>query len=327
MVELNGQKEKVKTVAVSNPNENNSINEGNTMGTSTESCSTEQRENKNQKRSLEESLGSNVATSKSNDDGDSNSQPQPTTDTVPPLKKQRTDERDKRPQDSEKKESEDDELMVDVCEAIGLKANTRIEVKWDLIMEESNALETETRWWGAKLLPHDGRMHTLSEVDGLGDDTVTVPLRVLDYDPYVAGGFTERSTAEVAFLNNHLLFEIATETHLSFRAEGSDWEVDENAEADDDTVISASSDGGKEEGLRSMIEAILQSAFVASGCSNKMETLSAAQQCFMAEKIRVTKESLINKMMKRINEEDAGVITADCVKQCMQEMGNELRSW
>ena len=44
------------------------------------------------------------------------------------------------------------------------------------------------------------------------------------------------------------------------------WDEDEDLESDNDTVISATSDGDREETLRAMIDAILQSALAVSGC-------------------------------------------------------------
>mmetsp|Transcript_76 Transcript_76/g.103 ORF Transcript_76/g.103 Transcript_76/m.103 type:complete len:325 (-) Transcript_76:66-1040(-) len=294
-----------------------------------EATSSSAKQYHNGKRSLY--VNRDIDLVSTSDGGDSRNKSELITATIPPSKKQRIDESSINDVDKHiwitSAPDEDDHLIVDICDAIGLQPNTRIEVKWDLLMEESNRLEVETRWWGAELLPHDGRMHTLSEVDGIGDDPVTVALRVLEYDPYVAGGFHEKTTAEVAFLNDHLLYEVATETHLGFRIEGSTWEDNEDSEADDDTVISASSDEGENERMRAMVDAILQSALVASGCSGKIETLSAAQHCFMADKIRGVKENLIEKMMKRINEEDGGIITADCVRQYIEELGNELHTW
>eukprot|EP00586_Coscinodiscus_wailesii_P002365 CAMPEP_0172479224 /NCGR_PEP_ID=MMETSP1066-20121228/3683_1 /TAXON_ID=671091 /ORGANISM="Coscinodiscus wailesii, Strain CCMP2513" /LENGTH=300 /DNA_ID=CAMNT_0013239501 /DNA_START=272 /DNA_END=1174 /DNA_ORIENTATION=+ len=276
--------------------DNNQTNEA--RQSSTEQC-------QNWKMSLEESKDSVLIASSNNVRG-SKEESGLITDQASPSKIERID-------------CEDDYVIFDMCVAIGLKPNARIEVKWSIIMIRSNILERETRWWGAKLLPHDGRMRTLFEVDGLGDDPVTVPIRVLDYDPYVSGGFHERSTAEVVFLNDHLLYEMATDTYLSFRTEGSAWE-DEDLDATGNTVTSVSCNGLKEYELRETFEVMLQSALISSGHLRKMKTLSAAQQYVMTEYIGIAKETLFENMIERINGESDGVITGDCVRKCVHEM-------
>jgi len=44
----------------------------------------------------------------------------------------------------------------------------------------------------------------------------------------------------------------------------------------------------------------------------------------MVETISVAKDRVIEKMMKRINEEYGGTFSADFLRQCMNEMENEL---
>jgi len=88
------------------------------------------------------------------------------------------------------------------------------------------------------------------------------------------GGFYERSIAKVVILNDHLLIEVATGSHLSFRSEGSMWDDDErddqdtgdntmiseeteDQDSDDVTIISGNSDGSKEDEVRATIEATI----------------------------------------------------------------------
>jgi hypothetical protein len=102
----------------------------------------------------------------------------------------------------------------DICEQVlGLKGGDRVEVLWDISPEEEEetpasadvaAAKSETRWWGATLLPPDSPVRYYTFDDEEGDEAVdleSVPIRVLDYDPYVEGGFPDKSLNDVAFLS------------------------------------------------------------------------------------------------------------------------------
>lgn len=207
-------------------------------------------------------------------------------------------------------------VVVDVCDTMGMSPNQRVEVKWELISDHDGT--TESRWWGAKLLPHDGTsFHTLSDDEDTAD-AVRVPVRILDYDPYVAGGFEERDQHKVVFLNTHSLLDLGSNQPMWFRQEGSSW--DEKMEENSDPSTVSNSSNVNEEAVLSVLDAVLKQALENSGMGKKMMSMSAAQQCYMADRIVKTKKKLLNKL---ITNHDGNEITSDLVRQCMAEIGTE----
>lgn len=152
---------------------------------------------------------------------------------------------------------------VDVARSVGLRPGDRIEVKWDLHIEEGTdaaggegagpAAEGEAapavtrtipKWWGATLLHPDGRTHTLTdrgetgpgEMPGPPRDSAAVPVRSLDYDPCPEHGFPERSLEDVAILSDRSLLNLSSGTRAHWRKEGSEWEPSEGEHIADDGV-------------------------------------------------------------------------------------------
>lgn len=198
----------------------------------------------------------------------------------------------------------------------------------------NNTDNIETRWWAANLLPHDGTSyHILHDdgCDGAEEETTTsvnpteknedenhqttqeqtqknihissakLPVRVLDYDPYVAGGFDEREISRVVFLSNHSIMDIDTQLTLWFRIEGSNW--DEGMPSDQeklqsrDKTNSTTINNNSEGQIRDILDDVLKSALEKTGMNQKMNNLTAAQQCYMADRIVKAKERLLTKLM------------------------------
>jgi hypothetical protein len=95
--------------------------------------------------------------------------------------------------------------ILDLATTFGFQAGDRFEVQWTV---ESPAGD-DTRWWGATLIAHDGRT---------SDDSVAI--RVLDYDPYPEGGFTERSREDVIFIGKEVLINPESMEELTYRLAG-----------------------------------------------------------------------------------------------------------
>ena len=250
----------------------------------------------------------------------------------------------------------DEFSIVDIAQALSLEPGSRIEVQWDLHFDTDVVDDTEeqtdqeeaadakndtkqTRWWGGTLLHADTRVHTLQD----GRDELTVPIRVIDYDPYIEGGFPDRSLEDVCFLTDHSLLNIASDSRSYWRKEGDTWEPNtdmdeeerkimvEGADAVDDDDISVSSTS-KEDALRAVLDAVLQSAMQKAGIMSKMMKLEASQRSIMAEKIAKAKKKLTDKLLELSGDGGANgngggletVITKDHIKKCMEELQNDL---
>ena len=179
----------------------------------------------------------------------------------------------------------DTEEIVDVCLKIGLKGGERLEVEWQLeepSPEENGEPKTVNKWWGCKLLPHDGRT-----VDG-------VAVRVLDYDPYPEGGFMERSLEEVIFLSHDICISPESHAEFRFRPEG---------------VVQFSN----EEETREAINGILMSTL--DKHAGMWKSLDRAQQARIADGIAQKKEQLVEAIMTHSK---SSVIGGDDMKEILQ---------
>jgi hypothetical protein len=284
-----------------------------------------------------------------------------------------------------KKTSKNDIEMIDVAKQVGLLDGVRIEVRWDLTFheddedgketeaeaehqagnekenqiaqtnEEEKGLagveqehETETRWWGGVLQAADGRVYTIRNAND--NDEVTVPIRTIDYDPYLPN-FPNRSLEDVCFLTDHSLLNMSSQTRTCWRIEGHSWEpptseststssqhehghnspttTTEQLHQMDDDEISVTSTS-QEDGLREVLDTILQSALQSSGVLQKMKSIHPSQQCVMAEKIANMKDKLLLKLLDKLKlDVDVGsdrVVTPELIKIVMTELGNELSS-
>jgi hypothetical protein len=161
-----------------------------------------------------------------------------------------------------KRSRSDREEVLDLTLAIGLKPGDRLEVEWE-IGDESDSKPTETRWWGATLLEHDGRT----------EDTVAV--RVIDYDPYPEGGFSERSLEDVIFLQPDTLVDLETHEEMRFRREGEGEEIWFNRSQ-----------------LEEVVNATLTNAMQKN--SQAWKVLNSAQQATVASTVASKKEKLLD---------------------------------
>lgn len=220
--------------------------------------------------------------------------------------------------------------LVDVASQLKLTDGTRIEVRWEV--------SEEIRWWGGILLPpQTDQIHVLKDEH----DQVCVPVRQIDYDPYVEAGFPDRSVESVCFLSDHSLLVLSEDTRAFWRKEGDQWEATNEEEeelklmhceedtgviatSDDDVSISSSS---PEDALQIVLNTVLQTALQKTGIMDKMVKLPASQQGFIAERIARAKEKLKNKLLEQAQVAEDGlerVITKENVLQCMQELQEDL---
>jgi hypothetical protein len=113
----------------------------------------------------------------------------------------------------------DGDEVLDLALTFGCEPGLRLEVEWDVVDgnktdsnddgETGNKATTTTRWWGATLLPYDGRVTVDSEV-----------VRTLEYDAYPEGGFPEKIKEDVVFIGQYTLCDPYTQEIMAFRLEG-----------------------------------------------------------------------------------------------------------
>mmetsp|Transcript_71117 Transcript_71117/g.206250 ORF Transcript_71117/g.206250 Transcript_71117/m.206250 type:complete len:248 (+) Transcript_71117:76-819(+) len=190
----------------------------------------------------------------------------------------------KRPKPTEEKEEE----SLDLAITLGYNPGDRIEVQWEI----ENDGETVVKWWGATLLPFDGRT------------TDSVAIRTLHYDPCPEMGFPDSSDEDVIFLGDDLLVSPDSTTELHYRREGTGGEGGDDAA---DHVYCMN-----EQDMEEQLNAILMGALAKS--QSKWATLTPAQQAIIAENIKNKKEQLMS-VLKSKKE----VITSASIKEILRE--------
>ena len=189
---------------------------------------------------------------------------------------------------SSKRPKTSEEEALDLAITLGYKPGDRIEVQWEI----ENDGETTVKWWGATLLPFDGRT------------TDSVAIRTLHYDACPEMGFPEPSDEDVIFLGDDLLVSPDSTTELHYRREGSSGDND-NEEHDHVYCMN-------EQDMEEQLNAILMGALAKS--QSKWATLTPAQQAVIAENIKNKKEQLMT-VLKSKKE----VITSASIKDILRE--------
>ena len=182
----------------------------------------------------------------------------------------------------------------DTARTLGFQAGDRIEVRWELSSEDTNSVSTESRWWGATLLEHDGRTT---------DDGVAI--RILDYDPCEEWGYPERSLESVIFGNEFFLINPETMDQLFYRKEG------------EESVVGLDEEDLREE-LNGMLMGILEKH------KTLWQGLDAAKQAHIGELMANGKEAIISTIRSRFVQEGKPIAAAD-IPSILQEAFSELR--
>lgn len=197
------------------------------------------------------------------------------------------------PSNSKRTRSEETEVL-DLANMLSFKPGDRFEVNWEIIQDEDgNTSSTpQQRWWGATLLEHDGRT----------EDSVAI--RVLDYDPYPEGGFSERSREDVIFLGRDMLIDPCAHQEMEFRREG------------DEEDNSSPLDVGRQ-GIEEVVNDTLSNAFQKNSAS--WNSLSRSQQASVADVIRQKKEKLVQILLSQPD----GVITSTTMQDILARTMHE----
>jgi hypothetical protein len=158
----------------------------------------------------------------------------------------------------------DETEVLDLATTLGFKPGDRLEVQWEVC--DGDGETSETRWWGATLMEHDGRT----------EDSVAI--RVLDYDPYPEGGFPDRSLEDVIFIGSDLLCDPHEHREMFYRRENQDEEVFSLSENE----------------IEEFVNNTLMSAF--NKQKDAFDQLDRAKQAVIADKIAQKKKRLLDLM-------------------------------
>lgn len=200
---------------------------------------------------------------------------------------------------------------IDFAHTLSLRPGDRIEVQWFIHMKDDgdasdidndnntdndnktkneNDDNTESRWWGATLLEHDGRT----------DEGVAI--RTLEYDSYAEGGFPDISREDVIF--------IGEDTLVNYRPSDNEEEQEELdtlcfrvVRDQQDQAVHMSRD---ESTVMQVIDSALMGALEKN--SKSWDKLPAAQKAIIAEQIASKKQKLLDLL---INHDKAVVTPTD----------------
>lgn len=201
----------------------------------------------------------------------------------------------------------------------------RLELKWEITKKENTVL---THWWNAAQAPWDGRMYDIS----IGDieyneeekkkstkiSSTALPLNRLIYDPFPNGGFSKQHITDVVFLNNHQLFDLEHKVIVQYR-------IAENTRKETNKV---SSIRNIEQDLRLSLDDSLRVVLNSSFISKKVENLTAAEHCAMAEMVWNIKERLLRNMVMKCKEKqlegENSTISPEFLKKSIEEIALEI---
>jgi len=193
------------------------------------------------------------------------------------------------------KKGDDAGEVLDLATHFSIRPGDRVEVEWEVLpstSEEEDATaaagttKARTRWWGATLLPHDGRT----------DDSVAI--RTLEYDSYPEGGFPDKSKEDVIFIGHNTVLnykgpdavvEEGDEEILQFRLPG---RSSDGAEGDGGAVYVTDRDD-----IEKVVNDILVSAMANN--ESKFKNLDRASQAHIAQKVASKREKLISLLEQR----------------------------
>lgn len=185
-------------------------------------------------------------------------------------------------EDSKDEAAVDNNRPLDLATTLGYKPGDRFEVKW--FIETAEGTDT-THWWGCTLLP--------------ADDTRTkdgVAIRTLEYDPYVEGGFPEKSLEDAIFIGPAVMANPETCEELPYRLEGGD---------DTAAVWYSRND------VEGIVNATLEQAMAKN--SKAWSKMTAAQQTVIAGVVADKKEKLLDLLLSHPN----AVITSEDMKSIL----------
>jgi hypothetical protein len=245
---------------------------------------------------------------------------------------------------SKKRKTSSTPELLDVASILHLPIGTRLQVKWNIYDDDNSnavaAANTEQSttankisvWWTATLRARTAHTHTLTpeerdEVDLFhGGTAVVVPVYELDYDPLPEHGFEERAVERVAFVSDCMLLNLNSEEVMIFRREGepsppsSPRRGDEEEEEDGRNLTAA--------GLSELMDEIMESSLRNTGVASKLAAMPMAMQMQFADKVKVAKERLYEKLMGEMDRVREGggerVISGEVVRRCLSEMGEAL---
>ena len=182
-------------------------------------------------------------------------------------------------------EVDEDNDVVDTAATFCHKDGDRIEVEWD-IEGTGEQDEVQTHWWGATLLPFDGRTKD------------QVAIRTLEYDAHPDGGFPEKSREDVVFLGHNTLADPENmEQVLHYRRAGSE---------------ETYGVGDVEPVVNQVLETIM------SKNQDAWSKLKPAQQAQIASKIAAKKQKLVELLHQQ-----SGLVTSQDMHAILAQTMNE----
>ncbi|KAL7567701.1 hypothetical protein ACA910_012038 [Epithemia clementina (nom. ined.)] len=184
------------------------------------------------------------------------------------------------------KGGEDEEEAVDTATVFGYKDGDRLEVEWDIEGDGAEGTKVDTHWWGATLLPFDGRIKD------------QVAIRTLEYDAYPQGGFPEKSKEDVVFLDHNVLADPENmDQVLYYRRAGSEetYGIDS---------------------VEPVVNQILQNVLAKN--QQAWNHLTPAQQAHIASKIAAKKQKLVDLLQQQ-----TGLVTSQEMQAILAQTMNE----
>lgn len=104
--------------------------------------------------------------------------------------------------------------LLSISSLRNLVGSNRVEVQWS--HPENGSVGSSCQWWGATVLPYDGRVQEY-QLGGQNGEINILPVRIVQYDQRSRRG---NSSVDVIFLSDHVLLDLSTQGILCWRDAG-----------------------------------------------------------------------------------------------------------
>eukprot|EP00927_Polykrikos_kofoidii_P051427 TRINITY_DN45228_c0_g1_i1.p1 TRINITY_DN45228_c0_g1~~TRINITY_DN45228_c0_g1_i1.p1 ORF type:complete len:259 (-),score=49.01 TRINITY_DN45228_c0_g1_i1:381-1157(-) len=216
---------------------------------------------------------------------------------------------------------------------LGLSPNDRLEVLWDLGPDDSEPEEGEDQdeiakrshnvsvWWKASFLGTTSRSHELVGDGATDEESLSVPVYEICYDPRPANGFPKAVKCEFCILSERRLLDIQTDAVMYWRNEGSNWEPppgdsDEEEEHGEQAECHM-------ENVQQLVDSVL--GRITNAHSERLQRMPAAQRLHIAERMGNMRERLMERLSHYKQDKPEATLDDNAVRSIVSDLGEEER--
>jgi len=221
---------------------------------------------------------------------------------------------------------------MDLAASFSVKAGSRLEVLWNLEYEERG--EVVETWWPCTVSSKTDKTHELTDEEGCEGESQLVSLWAVNYDALPDFDYSgEDLCSEVAFVAEHGLLEVTSDTLLPWRIEGQQWDPPEGSEdedasestvVDDFTVIPLNAGTGLPEAIEQIVQNVVGKAIEATG--DKMASLPFDAQHQVADLVSHARELFATAIKAQLEETGMNEFRREHVASVLEKVAPQLEA-